>query len=247
MEPNPGPLLARVNNGISRDLTSVKYPYFYQSARLIMEAGVGAELSKIDIKDAYCIVPVHPDDCLLLGMKWQGQYFLDIHLPFGLRSAPKIFTAVADALQWILIHQGVPTNIHYLDDFLFIKEPERPVQALTKACALLSILEVPTPPHTVEGPSTTLTFLGIELDMKIRSMQRLLAALQDCGDRKQCRKQELLSLIVLQHASAVIRFERAILRGMIELSETASAIHHHISLNHEFRADLLWWAAFAPT
>ena len=186
MEPNPGPLLARANNGISRDLTSVKYPYFYQSARLIMEAGVGAQLSKIDIKDAYCIVPVHPDDCLLLGMKWQGQYFLDIHLPFGLRSAPKIFTAVADALQWILIHQGVPTNIHYLDDFLFIEEPERPVQALTKACALLSILEVPTPPHIVEGPSTTLTFLGIELDMKIRSMQRLLAALQDWGDRKQC-------------------------------------------------------------
>lgn len=95
-----------VNDGISRALSSVKYSYFDQAAGLIMEAGIGALLSKIDIKDAYCIVPVHPDDWPLPGMQWQGQYFMDTCLPFGLRSAPKIFTAVADALQWILSHQG---------------------------------------------------------------------------------------------------------------------------------------------
>ena len=80
---------ASVNDGISKDLCSAKYLYFDQAAKLIMEAGVGALLSKIDIKDAYRIVPVHPEDWTLLGIQWHGQYFMDTRLPFGLRSAPK--------------------------------------------------------------------------------------------------------------------------------------------------------------
>ena len=55
--------------------------------------------SKIDIKSAYRIVPVHPEDRPLLGMRWQGKIYVDATLPFGLRSAPKIFNALADAAQ----------------------------------------------------------------------------------------------------------------------------------------------------
>ena len=50
-------------------------------------------MSKLDIKLAYRLVPVHPQDRYLLGV---GAYYVDAALPFGLRSAPKIFTAVAD-------------------------------------------------------------------------------------------------------------------------------------------------------
>ena len=52
-------------------------------------------------------MPVHPDDRLLLGMEWQGQAYVDTALPFGLRSAPKIFTALADLLEWIFRKGGV--------------------------------------------------------------------------------------------------------------------------------------------
>ena len=31
-----------------------------------------------NIKDAYCIFPVHPEDWTLLGLQWQGQYLMDI-------------------------------------------------------------------------------------------------------------------------------------------------------------------------
>ena len=64
------------------------------------------------------MVSVHPRDRHLLGMVWEGALYLDTALPFGLRSAPKIFNALADGLQWILEEQGVEV-IHYLDDFLF--------------------------------------------------------------------------------------------------------------------------------
>ncbi len=52
---------------------------------------------KGDILSAYRNIPVH--DRALLGMEWEGQLFVDRVLPFGLRSAPKIFLAVADAAQ----------------------------------------------------------------------------------------------------------------------------------------------------
>jgi len=47
-----------------------------------------------------------------------GGLFIDTVLPFGLCSAPKIFTAVADAVEWILKDEGVRFAIHYLDKFL---------------------------------------------------------------------------------------------------------------------------------
>ena len=45
-------------------------------------------------------------------------------IPFGLSSAPKIFTAVADAIEWIARHEGIQSIRHYLDDFLPIAPPD---------------------------------------------------------------------------------------------------------------------------
>ena len=73
----------------------------------------------MDIKSAYRLIPVHPQDRPLLGMCWDKRVFVDNALPFGLRSAPKIFNAVADALEWIIKARGVervywgnPTLMH---------------------------------------------------------------------------------------------------------------------------------------
>ena len=60
----------------------------------IISMGKGTLLAKLALESAYCIVPVHPDDRLLLGMEWKGCWYVDTVLPFGLCSAPK--TTVAD-------------------------------------------------------------------------------------------------------------------------------------------------------
>lgn len=41
-------------------------------------------------------------------------------LPFGLCSAPKLFTAVTDALEWYLTQRGIRQVFHYLDDFIVV-------------------------------------------------------------------------------------------------------------------------------
>ena len=68
-----------------------------------------------------------PHDRPLQAVMWQGQIFVDQMLPFGLRSAPKIFNAVADALHWYLHHQGISHLLHYLDDLIMVGPPGSPI------------------------------------------------------------------------------------------------------------------------
>ena len=112
-----------VNDGISPDLCSLSYISVDDAARAVVRTGRGALLAKVDIKSAYRMVEVHPEDRLLLGMQFDGLLFVDSVLPFGLRSAPKIFNALADALEWTVRQAGVGTVFHYLDDFLIVAPP----------------------------------------------------------------------------------------------------------------------------
>ena len=108
-----------VNDGIDPALCSLEYVTVDIVADVV--AGLpGSSLSKIDVRSAYRTVPVHPEDRWLLGMLWEGQLFVDTVLPFGLRSAPKLFTAVADAVEWIAKLRGIQPLFHYLDDFLLV-------------------------------------------------------------------------------------------------------------------------------
>ena len=42
-------------------------------------------LAKLDLQSPYRIIPVHPQDCHLLGMQFDGNLYVDTALPFGLR------------------------------------------------------------------------------------------------------------------------------------------------------------------
>lgn len=87
---------------------------------------------------------------------------MDRLLPFSLRSASKLFTALTDAVQWLIKERGVEFCIHYLDDYLFVEAPHVEAHALTTATQALSTLRIPTAPDKVEGSATTLVLLSIE-------------------------------------------------------------------------------------
>ena len=107
---------ASVNDGILPSLCSLSY----DALALILDKGRGTQLAKLDLESAYRMVPVHPEDRHLLGMEWNSEWYVDTALPLGLRSAPKIFTAVADALAWIMFNHGIRSVMHYL----FFGEPD---------------------------------------------------------------------------------------------------------------------------
>ena len=77
-----------VNDGIRKDPFTVQYMKVDDIIAGIMSLGRGTLLAKFDVESPYRIIPVHPNDLYLLGMQLQGNYFVDITLPFGLPSAP---------------------------------------------------------------------------------------------------------------------------------------------------------------
>ena len=93
---------------------------------------------------------------------------MDRVLPFRLRSAPKIFTAVADMIAWALHCTGIQNHIQYLNDFLLMGAPytEEATMALSTALNVLDHLGFPVAMHKAEGPSHCITFLGIISDTK---------------------------------------------------------------------------------
>ena len=88
-----------VNDGVQKKLASLSYMSVIAE---VLKKGRGTELAKLDVKHTYRNIPVHPKDRHLLGMFWEGEMLVDMVLPFWLRSAPLLFTAVADALQWVM-------------------------------------------------------------------------------------------------------------------------------------------------
>ena len=112
------------------------------------------------------MVPVHPDDQPLLGIQWRGVTFVDRALPFGLRSAPKIFNSVADFPVWVLHCEGVSPLIHYLDDFLLFSPTQSMAAAIARSRVetVFSHIGALLTHHNTEGPATVLTFLGIQID-----------------------------------------------------------------------------------
>ena len=156
-----------VNNGNDPGEFSMHYIHLDQIINMIAKQGPGALMAKFDVEAAYCNIAVHPDNRYLLGMKWRGQFFVDLVLPSGLHSAPYIFHSVADLVKWIIRNKySVADLMHYLDDFI-TAGPAGSLQCsqnLQISLAVCQSLGLPLHPNKCISPSTCLVVLGIELD-----------------------------------------------------------------------------------
>ena len=243
-----------VNDGIPSQLCTLTYVTIDDAILNILKSGRNTMLAKMDIQSAFRLLPVHPADRHLLGMSWRDQIYIDHCIPFGLRSAPKLFNILADLLAWIAQHAGVSYLIHYLDDYLTMGPPastvcQHNVNTFVSLCAELG---VPLATDKLEGPSTSLSFLGIILDtnrMEIRLPADKLARIQELLKtwlpRKKARKRQILSLVgTLQHATKVVRPGRAFVSRMYSTAAKLGKMYFITRLNKAFRSDLFWWHTF---
>ena len=148
--------------------------------------------------------------------------------------------------------------MHYLDDFLILGPAESTTcqRDLTTTLKTCEDLGFPVAPEKTKGPTSRLTFLGIEIDSaahQIRLPQEKLVALQAtvsqwmirAGTRSSCKKRDLLSLIgLLHHATAVVRPGRAFVRSLIDAASTVQQSDHLVHLNLMARSDIAWWHTF---
>jgi len=173
-----------INDGISRELSSLSYVSIDDIASQILSYGQGSIIAKMDVKEATGTSRFTPWTLCYWECNGQGRFMLTKPCHLDLRSAPLIFTAVADALQWLMEQCGVSWVRHYVDDFIVIGPPgtdecSRNVRLMNTTCEAAS---VPIEPAKNEGPATSITFLGLELDsirMEIRLPQDKLKRLKD--------------------------------------------------------------------
>ena len=216
----------------------------------------------MDLSDAYKHILVRPQDWDLLGLSWsvdlhhKVQYYVDLTLPFGLRSSAKLFSEMADALQLCMQYSGATDIRHYLDDYISIGPAHslacaNNLDIMLSTCAYIGF-EVNYEKTTL--PATVVQYLGFIIDserMEIRiSEDRLIDIMKELHrflNRRTCSKRELLSLVgKLIFISRVVRSGRTFVRRIIDLSKRIKHLHHRVRLNKACRDDILWWNSFLP-
>lgn len=73
-----------VNDTIDAHSKSVSYCSLLEVAEVITRTPEKLYMAKVDLKDAYRIVPIHKDDWKFLGMKLKDKFLVDTALPMGL-------------------------------------------------------------------------------------------------------------------------------------------------------------------
>lgn len=249
-----------INHSISSEDFSLQYITIDNAIDGIKQFGQGCFLAKTDVESAFRLIPVNPKDYELLGMCWNGKYFYDKVLPFGLRSAPYLFNQLSDALEWILLNKCFISFVcHILDDFLIIEPPSLAFpsnqlcqQSLSSMLLTFKRLGIPIALDKTKGPCQVIEFMGIILDtqrMEARlpqdKIERIKTALASFQKRKSTTLKELQSLIgTLNFACKVIPPGRPFLQRMVDLTRNIAKAHHHIKLSSGFFKDLHMWQEF---
>ena len=249
-----------VNDYISAEDSSVKYISYDDVIANIHQQGRSALMCKLDIADAYKHILVRPEDWDLLGITWtedsNTSFYVDLTLPFGLRSSAKLFTEIADALNMSMLYNGATYVDHYLDDYITVGPPSSPICAnnldiMLKTCDYIGF-EVN--PDKVTQPATVVEFLGLIIDsdkFEIRisdhRLNEILDELHSFMKKTTCTKRQILSLIgKLIFVSRVVKSGRSFVRRLIDLSKRTRFLHHRIRLNRPCRDDIMWWIRFLP-
>ena len=77
----------------------------------------GEWVSSIDLSDTYLHIPIHPNSRKYLRFCYKSQVFQFTSLPFGLATAPQVFTMIVKEVKLMALSRGL--RIHqYLDDWL---------------------------------------------------------------------------------------------------------------------------------
>ena len=158
----PFPKGALVNDGISSEHSTVSYCRVDDAIALIKSLGRGCFLAETDIKSAFRIIPIRPQDYPLFGMTWQGKYYYDRAMPMGCASSCRTFEMLSSALEWVAKkHLHIEHLFHILDDYLMAASfYHQCCVALQDFISLCNYFGVPIAPEKNCRPSNRFYFCG---------------------------------------------------------------------------------------
>ena len=146
----------------------VQYHHFkIEGLNTLLDLLPGSEFfTTIDLKGAYFSIPIHADHYKYKRFEWKNSTLFEfICLPFGLSSAPRVFTKVLKPFLASIRNKGIRLVI-YLDDMAIISSSRE--LSSQEAAIVVQILEslgfIINKEKSVLIPSQKIVFLGYVID-----------------------------------------------------------------------------------
>ena len=213
----------------------------------------GDNMFTVDLESAYHHVDMHPSSWDYLGFSWQGQYYVFRSLPFGLCTAPWVFTKVTRELTSRWRQRGIRL-IHYLDDFLFAIGRRSSLVFTTVRAIVLADIRAAGFSLSEEKlelePSQRRKFLGFIFDTACGiitvspvRVAEFLSRLDTIRHAKSITKRSLSRLLgQLASMTPVLgSVARVYARACHAALHTVTQLHHHLKLPEDARTEILFW------
>lgn len=127
----------------------------------------GDYCTKVDLKDAYLQIPIHPDQRKYLSICYKDRHYQFTSLPFGLKSAPWIFTRIMKAVLYPLQQKGFRLSA-YLDDITLCHQDPKILEVQTQELVrhLMNLGFQINLKKSILVPNQRIEVLGFILDTK---------------------------------------------------------------------------------
>ena len=221
----------------------------------------GDWLAKIDLKDAYFLVPVHPSHQKFLQFQWQDMLYEFQCLPFGLSCAPRTFTKLMKPVVALLRERGIRLIV-YLDDILILCScRDTLINQLRFVRDLFQVLGLLINEKKSQlDPSQEIVLLGLAIStttMQVSLPKEKVARIQQEAKQLQAMSEVLvqkLAMLVgrttaakqaIRVAPLFHRHLQALINRVVPLAssieEVKQCYHHMVELSVEARQELVWW------
>ena len=206
-----------------------------------------------DLTSGYYHVGLHPRSRTYVGFKWQGRYYVYNCLPFGLSTAPWVFSKVMRELVMYWRREGIKV-LPYLDDFMFMKHGFLQCASLARRVEgdfIRAGLKINVPKcHSV--PAQQRRQLGFDVDFedgKFRVPEDRFEALRISVDRilsarhrrVQARKLASVTGTVLSMHLSWGPVTQLYTRHLYALIDTVVSLNCWVVLTEEAENELLFW------
>lgn len=212
-------------------------------------------LAKLDLKDAYFLVPIHNKHKKYLRFVHKNQKYEFNCLPFGLNWAPYVFTKILKPVLRALRLEGV-TSVIYLDDILLIgdtvEECARNVQKTTRILTHLGFIineqkSVLTPTRKLEYLGFTYDTINLKMSLPKEKKVSIINDIKNFTGKTECKIQTLASLIgQLVAACPAVKYGRSHIKQLdrekfLALKKSNFNFSKTVQVSSEMLHDLSWW------
>ena len=216
----------------------------------------GLFATSIDLTDAYHHIPIHPNFQNFLAFQVADRKFKYVAMPFGLSSAPQVFTEVMTPIKIFARENFGGYVFQYNDDWLLLDRSPLGVLEMTKKFVNLCIRQgmVVNLDKSHLTPATELTHLGTRWDMDIQTgtvavpQDRVEAIIQSAGSLVRQKRALIGRLESLM--GTLVSCEKLVLFGRINFRSFQRTVvwnlrfgrrPRFVSLRADAIRDLVWW------